>query len=295
MIDIWGEPRHQRQFEQMVHNHTVWESIYNALVLRCPSVRELGDWSKCKDRLDYLRKKYREVIKHNKKSGADPITCPFYEELDAVLGCRPMNNPGQNRMDNGGSSDDEESDCGSSENTTTQNSSVEVDTEVDINNSSPGSSSKSTPLQTPKHAEPKPSERRRRKGRKTQIMEALDKSLDRLIKHESTHDYDRERFEWEKEMERNKMELEKKRLDFEIKRMEADEKRAEENRALMLQVVQCLRPPPHHLPFLAPSNYYPYTPHPPRQPAESMDFPSTAPGPPAPAAHQVHFYDDPSQ
>lgn len=78
-------------------------------------------------------------------------------------------------------------------------------------------------------------------------MEALDKSLDRLIQHESTHDYDRERFEWEKEMERNKMELERKRLDFEIKKMEADEKRAEENRALMLQMVQCFKRPTIYL------------------------------------------------
>lgn len=133
---------------------------------------------------------------------------------------------------------------------------------------------------------------RRRKGRKTQIMEAIDKGLDCLLKNENTHDYDRERFEWEKEMERNRMELERKRLDFEIKKMEADEKRAEENRVLMLQIFQCFRPQSQHSPFSAP-HYYPYTPPHQRPSAESIDFPSTTPGPPAPAAYQVHYYNDP--
>lgn len=123
-------------------------------------------------------------------------------------------------------------------------------------------------------------------------MEAMDKSLDRLLRHENTRDYDRERFEWEKEMERNKIELEKKRLDFEIKKMEADEKRSEENRALLLQMFQCYRPPSHHLPYMAPTNYYPFTPPPHRQPPDNVDFPATAPGPQAPAAHQVHYFDD---
>lgn len=81
-------------------------------------------------------------------------------------------------------------------------------------------------------------------------MEAMDKGLERLLQNENTHD--RERFEWEKEMEINRMELERKRLDFEIKKMEADEKRAEDNRALMLQMLQCFRPQSHHSPFSAP-------------------------------------------
>ncbi|XP_037539552.1 uncharacterized protein LOC119416386 [Nematolebias whitei] len=265
----------------MVHNHTVWENIYDDLVARCPSVRHFGEWTKCKERMDYLRRRYRDCLKQNQN------TCPYYEELDAVLGCRPMNNPGEIKMDNGGS-DDEEFDCGSSETTRIQNTSGETDA-PDVDLSSSSSSSTSPPLQTPK---PKPQEHRRRKERKTRVMKAINKSLDRLLAHANSRDYDRERFEWEKEKERNRMELEKKRLDFEMKKMEADEKRAEENRALMLQLVQCIRPPPQHLPYAAPSSYYPFTP-PHRQPPESMEFPSSAPGPPPPAAHQVHF--DPPQ
>lgn len=86
LIDVWGEPRYQRQFEQMVHNHTVWENIYKDLVLRCPSKQDFGDWTKCKERLDYLRRKYRDSLKNNKKTGTNPIKCPYFDELDAVLG-----------------------------------------------------------------------------------------------------------------------------------------------------------------------------------------------------------------
>ncbi|KAI7813942.1 hypothetical protein IRJ41_004838 [Triplophysa rosa] len=188
-----------------------------------------------------------------------------------------MNNPGDMRMDNGGSSD-EESACGPSESPQENDTSTENNAEYEA--SSHGTSSKTSPSPPPP-AEPKPQVHRRRKGRKTQIMEAIDKGLDRLLQNENNHDYDREQFEWEKEMERNRMELERKLLNFEIKKIEADEKRAEENRALMLQMFQCFRPQYHHSRFSAP-HYYPYTPPPQHSSAEDL---STAPGPPASAAY----------
>ncbi|CAM4611428.1 unnamed protein product [Leuciscus chuanchicus] len=289
LIKVWGEPRYQRQFKQMVHNHTVWENIYKDLGLRCPSIQDFGDWTKSKERLDCLRRKYRDGLKNNKKTGTNPIKCPYFDELDAVLCCRPMNNPGDIRMDNGGCSD-EESDCaGSSESPNDHNTSRKMMQRM----------RHPVMAQPPKHHHPhlllllNPSHKHiaEERGEK-QIMEAIDKGLDRLLLNENTHDYDREWFEWEKEMERNRMELERKRLDFEIKKMEADEKRAEENRALMLQMFQCFRPQSQHSTFSAP-HYYPYTPPHQRPSAESMDFPPTTPGPPAPAAYQVHYYNDP--
>ncbi|XP_055037123.2 uncharacterized protein [Misgurnus anguillicaudatus] len=224
-------------------------------------------------------------VRNNNRTGTNPIKCPYFDELDAVLGCRPMNNPGDMRMDNGGSSD-EESDCvRSSDSTEDHNTSRQNDAEEACSH---GSASNATPPHHPP-AEPKPQARRSRKGRKTQIMEAMDKGLDRLLQYENAHE--RERFEWEKEMERNRMELERKRLDFEMKKMEAEEKRAEENRALMLQMFQCFRPQSHNSPYLGP-HYYPYPTPSQRPSAESMEFPSTAPGPPAPAAYQMHYFND---
>lgn len=86
LIAVWGKPHYQKQFDQMAHNHTVWESIYKDLLLRCLSVQDFGDWTKCKERLDNLRRKYRDSLKNNKETGSDPIKCPYFDELDAVLG-----------------------------------------------------------------------------------------------------------------------------------------------------------------------------------------------------------------
>ncbi len=86
LINVWGEPRYQKQFDQMVHNHTVWEVIYKDLVLQCPSVQNFRDWTKCRERLDYLQRQYRDSLKHNKKTGPDPIKFPYFDELGAVLG-----------------------------------------------------------------------------------------------------------------------------------------------------------------------------------------------------------------
>ena len=86
LLSLWAEPRRQRQFEEMVHNHSIWEDIHAQLLLRHPAVEEFGDWTKIKDRLEYLRRGYRNCLKANKKSGASATTCPYFEELDAVLG-----------------------------------------------------------------------------------------------------------------------------------------------------------------------------------------------------------------
>lgn len=62
------------------------ENIHKVLVLRCPSIQDFEDWTKCKERLDYLRRKYRDSLKNNNKTGRDPIKCPCFDKLDAVLG-----------------------------------------------------------------------------------------------------------------------------------------------------------------------------------------------------------------
>ncbi len=125
-------------------------------------------------------------------------------------------------------------------------------------------------------------------------MEALEKGLDHLAQNDNTHDYEKERLEWEKEVEKNRMELEKKHLEFEMKRMETEDRRAKENRELMLQLFQCFRPMPPFSPYMAP-HHFPYPPPHQGPSAESVDFSSTAssaPGPPAPAAHLVHYYNE---
>lgn len=86
LISVWGEPGHQKLFDTMVHNHTVWEGIFKECASRCPSINDFGEWSRLKDRLDYLRRRYRDTLKNNNRTGSAPQRSPYFEELDAVLG-----------------------------------------------------------------------------------------------------------------------------------------------------------------------------------------------------------------
>lgn len=86
LIAVSGEPTYQQQFETMIHNHTVWERIFVEVVRRCPSIQDFGEWTKLKDRMDYLKRKCRDCLKNNMKTGSTPQHSPYFLELDAVLG-----------------------------------------------------------------------------------------------------------------------------------------------------------------------------------------------------------------
>ncbi|XP_074644420.1 uncharacterized protein LOC141914560 [Tubulanus polymorphus] len=46
-----------------------------------------------KNKWNNLMKKYRKTVDHNNKTGVEPKTCIFYDELDAYLGCKPNVRP----------------------------------------------------------------------------------------------------------------------------------------------------------------------------------------------------------
>ncbi|XP_073723504.1 uncharacterized protein [Misgurnus anguillicaudatus] len=50
-------------------------------------------WLQCQRKIKSLRAKYKEVKDWNKRSGRQRITCPFYEELDRILGDKPSVQP----------------------------------------------------------------------------------------------------------------------------------------------------------------------------------------------------------
>lgn len=86
LISVWGDSKFQNQFDKTIHNHKVWESVWREACQLCPSIEETFDWVKCKERIDYLKRRYREAIKNNKKSGTDPQHSPYFFEMDVVLG-----------------------------------------------------------------------------------------------------------------------------------------------------------------------------------------------------------------
>uniref|UniRef100_A0A3P9KH07 Myb/SANT-like DNA-binding domain-containing protein n=1 Tax=Oryzias latipes TaxID=8090 RepID=A0A3P9KH07_ORYLA len=50
-------------------------------------------WLQCQRKIKSLRAKYKEVKDWNKRSGRQHITCPFYKELDRILGYKPSVQP----------------------------------------------------------------------------------------------------------------------------------------------------------------------------------------------------------
>ncbi|XP_014882870.1 uncharacterized protein LOC106944150 [Poecilia latipinna] len=50
-------------------------------------------WIQCQRKMKSLRKKYKEAKDSNKRSGSGRVTCPFYNELDRILGDKPSVQP----------------------------------------------------------------------------------------------------------------------------------------------------------------------------------------------------------
>ena len=52
-------------------------------------------WLQCQRKMKHLKMAYRKAKDNNNRSGRGRITCPFFDELDAVLGDRPAFCPGE--------------------------------------------------------------------------------------------------------------------------------------------------------------------------------------------------------
>ncbi|XP_014826200.1 PREDICTED: uncharacterized protein LOC106905736 [Poecilia mexicana] len=50
-------------------------------------------WIQCQRKMKSLHKKYKEAKDSNKRSGSGRVTCPFYNELDRILGDKPSVQP----------------------------------------------------------------------------------------------------------------------------------------------------------------------------------------------------------
>uniref|UniRef100_A0A3P9IYZ1 Myb/SANT-like DNA-binding domain-containing protein n=1 Tax=Oryzias latipes TaxID=8090 RepID=A0A3P9IYZ1_ORYLA len=74
LINIWGDSSIQAKLEGSYRN-------------RARGYRR--SWLQCQRKIKSLRAKYKEVKDWNKRSGRQHITCPFYKELDRILGDKP--------------------------------------------------------------------------------------------------------------------------------------------------------------------------------------------------------------
>ena len=91
LISIWGDGKVQEELDGAVRNKSVFEKISRKMI-------EMGftrDWKQCRDKVKNLKVAYKAVKDHNGSSGRGRKVCPFYKELDEILGTRAATRPPQ--------------------------------------------------------------------------------------------------------------------------------------------------------------------------------------------------------
>ena len=89
LIAVWGDEKIQAELGGRMRTKQVFEKIGQ----RMKSKKYGRDTEQCKTKIKNLKKAYMNVKDNNSKSGNNKVTCPFFEELDAVLGHRPASAP----------------------------------------------------------------------------------------------------------------------------------------------------------------------------------------------------------
>ncbi len=89
LISTWGDTSIQVKLEGSYRNQTVFESISKELAER----GHRRTWLQCQRKVKSLKAKFKEAKDSNNRSGCGRITCPFYNELDRVLGDKPSCQP----------------------------------------------------------------------------------------------------------------------------------------------------------------------------------------------------------
>ncbi|XP_044275309.1 uncharacterized protein LOC123017793 [Varanus komodoensis] len=80
-VDLWVSPEVQNELRNMYHNEAVFNWLSNEMGLRGfnRSARQ------CREKMNALKKKFKEVTTQNKCPGAELSTMPFYDKLATIL------------------------------------------------------------------------------------------------------------------------------------------------------------------------------------------------------------------
>ena len=89
LISIWGSGEVQEKLDGVIRNRNVYETISQEL----SKVSINRNWKQCRDRIKNLLAKYRKTKDNNRQTGNNRHNCPYYKEIDAVIGTRPVSEP----------------------------------------------------------------------------------------------------------------------------------------------------------------------------------------------------------
>lgn len=94
LISLWSDESVQQKLSRTYRN----KSIYEAISMKMSEKGYSRTWQQCQRKIKSLKMTYRRAKDNNGKSGRSRITCPFFEELDRVLGDKPSFVPGDGEV-----------------------------------------------------------------------------------------------------------------------------------------------------------------------------------------------------
>lgn len=90
LISKWKD--YENEFKSTsIRNNKVWQMIADDLKKENPLWNNTG--TQCENKFKDIRKSYTKIKDHNNQSGAELKTCKFYDEMEAVLGEKPIVKP----------------------------------------------------------------------------------------------------------------------------------------------------------------------------------------------------------
>ncbi|XP_065447832.1 zinc finger and SCAN domain-containing protein 29-like [Chrysemys picta bellii] len=88
-LSVWGEEAVQSQLRSSRRNYDTFGKVSKDMMERGHD----RDALQCRIKAKELRSAYHKARDANGHSGAPPMTCRFYKELDAILGVNPISTP----------------------------------------------------------------------------------------------------------------------------------------------------------------------------------------------------------
>lgn len=82
LLAIWGEKKMQGSLRESHRNKDIFDDVAKKMV-------------ECRAKSKSMHLAYKRVLAHNKKSGNNRLTCPFFEELHRILKRDPSMNTRQ--------------------------------------------------------------------------------------------------------------------------------------------------------------------------------------------------------
>ena len=91
LIAIWGEEEIHRKLDGATRNIKVYEKI----AARLSSLEDCSDRTavQCREKIKKLKGEYRKAKENNNRSGRGRLFVLFFNQLDAIRGCRPASAP----------------------------------------------------------------------------------------------------------------------------------------------------------------------------------------------------------